>query len=159
MNVRLLLASSLLAGLLLAGCDDNPTTAIVRNQFATTTTVYKLWWVTTLFTTPVAPGDASETERTIPATDYAYALIAPEWPPTQLVAVKSMAKLSATEHQLLTIDVSDDQFGGNCASGSLLSDDDARLITERIFPGDFAGLSYDAATCTSTPRQSDAGTD
>jgi hypothetical protein len=159
MNLRIRLASSLLAATLLAGCDDTATTAIVQNRYATTTTVFKAWWVTTLFANPVAPGNASETERTIPATDYAYALLAPEWPPAQLIAAKSMAKLSATEHQLLTIDVSDDQFIGNCASGNLLSDDDARLITERIFPGDFAGLSYDAATCTSTPRQSDAGTD
>jgi len=47
--------------------------------------------------------------------------------------------------------VSDGEFVGNCAAGSVLGEDDARLVVERIFPGDFAGSSYDPATCTSAP--------
>jgi hypothetical protein len=72
------------------------------------------------------------------------------------MAIKSINKLTATAHDLLTIEVSDDQFAGDCAAGSTLTDDDARLIVERIFPGDFPDTSYDPSTCTSTPASSDA---
>jgi hypothetical protein len=152
------LAPLLLAALSLAACDGTPTTAAVTNAYPTTT-VFKVWWVATLFATPVAPGDSSEIERTIPGDDYAYALLAPGWlpgqspPPAQLVAVRSATTLSAAEHQRFTIEVSDDRFVGDCASGSLISADEASLIVERIFPGDFAGVSYDPTTCTSTPAR------
>jgi hypothetical protein len=155
------------------GCDDNPTPADVEPDYATaddasapaaTITVFKTWWVTTLFPSPVLPGAESETERTIPGTDFAYALIAPGWtadsgqPPARLVALKSAQTLTATEHHLLSITISDATFNGNCAAGSVLDGDDARLIVERIFPGEFAGLTYDPATCTATPTTAtDAG--
>jgi hypothetical protein len=158
------------ATLIVSGCDDDPTTALVENGYppaansaapAETTTVFKTWWVTTLFPSPVRAGASSETERTIPASDFAYALLAPGWspddlaPPQRLVAVKSLEKLTATAHAALTIRVSDDHFAGNCAAGSILIDEDARLVVERIFPGEFAGMSYDPATCTSVPAPSD----
>jgi hypothetical protein len=171
---RLALGSALglaAAVLIFSGCDDKPTTAVVENGYAlpatgaapanTTTTVFKTWWVTTLFPIPVAAGASSETERTIAASDFAYALLAPGWspdsgaPPPRLVAVKSVQKLTVAAHDLLTIIVSDDRFAGNCAAGTTLTNDDARLIVERIFPGELAGMSYDAATCTSTPASSD----
>ena len=65
-----------------AGCNGDPTTAVVENGYpaawrAGTMTVFKVWWVTTLFPNPVAPEARSETERTIPASDFAYALLAP----------------------------------------------------------------------------------
>ena len=157
--------------LISSGCDDSPTTARVANRYpppiagaasADTTTVFKAWWVTTLFPNPVPAGTSSEPERTIEGSDFAYALLAPGWspdkgaPPTRLVAIKSVKKLTASAHDLLTIEVSDDQFAGNCAAGSTLTDDDARLIVERIFPGDFTDRNYDPSTCTSTPAPSDA---
>jgi hypothetical protein len=153
----------------LAGCDDAPTTAVVENGFAApkgggaagAVTVYKTWWVTTLFPDAVASGETSAPERTIPAADYAYALLAPGWSPSDggapahLVAVKSTAKLSVAVHGVLRIVVSDDTFTGDCAAGAPLGADDARLIVERIFPGDFAGSVYDPSTCVSTPARSD----
>ena len=85
-----LAVASLLATL--AGCDDTPTTAVVENAFPAVsdaappaptsvypTSVYRVWWVTTLFANAIAPGASSLTERTIPAADYAYALLAPGW--------------------------------------------------------------------------------
>jgi hypothetical protein len=167
-------ALRLAAGLALAllaspGCDDAPTTAVVANGYpvagdvADTMTVFKVWWAPTLFPDPVPPGEASETERTIPGSDFAYALLAPGWsaesatPPPRLVALKSTRALTAVAHERLAIPVSDDAFTGNCAAGSTLAEADARLIAERIFPGDFAGASYDPATCTSTPAPPDAG--
>jgi hypothetical protein len=150
----------------LAGCNDDPTMARVDNAFAiagdapstTTMTVYKAWWVTTLFPNPIPAGASSESERTIPATDFAYVLLAPGWTPDmggrppRLIAAKSAAKLSVPVHDLLHIVVSDATFVGNCAAGKTLGTEDARLIVERIFPGDFTGLVYDPATCTATAR-------
>src|SRR5579884_2619742 len=97
---RLLLGTHLLlGGALLVGCNDNPTTAVIENGYPSAgdagspaaTTVFRGWWVTTLFSTPVAPGATSEAERTIPGSDDAYVLIAPGWtpesagPPGQLI--------------------------------------------------------------------------
>jgi hypothetical protein len=154
-----------------AGCDDAPTTAIVRDAYPLAAdagpggamTVYEVWWGTTLFARPVAAGATSETERTIPGSDYAYALLAPGWSPedggrpARLVALKSTAKLSVAVHDQLDIDVSDDTFTGDCAAGAPLDADDARLVVERIFPGDFAGVIYDPATCTAAPAAADGG--
>ncbi|MEA2701211.1 MAG: hypothetical protein QOI66_5482 [Myxococcales bacterium] len=41
--------------------------------------------------------------------------------------------------------------------GSKLGADDARLIVEQIFPGEFTSTSYDPAACTSTSTSADAG--
>lgn len=154
------------AALLLVACEtETPTTAVVDNAMPATVSVYKVWWATTLFRDPVASGAESESERTIPASDYAYAILAPGWdpaspsPPTRLVAVRTAAKLTASRGETLHIRVSDDAFVGDCAAGAPLPQDDADFITQRIFPGDFAGLVYDARTCTATPVAADAGTE
>jgi hypothetical protein len=165
-----LTTASLLAPL--AGCDDTPTTAIVENGFPASgagssgpTTVYEVWWVTTLFPNAVAPGSTSETERTIPAADFAYALLAPGWSPAdggrpaRLIAARSANPLSVAVHDVLRIVVSPATFVGDCATGPPLDADDARFIVERIFPGDFAGVAYDPATCTTTAEASDGGDD
>ena len=160
-----------LALLAAAGCDTAPTTAVVENGYpaaadtANTVTVFKLWWAATLFPDPVPPGASSETERTVPSTDFAYALVAPGWspaagtPPSRLVALESARPLTAPAHDLLTITVDDARFVGNCAAGSTLAAADAALIAERIFPGDFAGATYDPATCATVTATVDAGTD
>jgi hypothetical protein len=158
-------AVTMLATLALPACDDSPTTAVVENTYAPASvmTVYKTWWVTTLFASPVAAGATSETERTIPGRDFAYALLAPGWSPeaggtpSRLVAVKSVAKLAVSEHQLLRIAISGATFVGDCATGPSLTVDDARLVVGDIFPGDFAGLTYDATTCTSSPALANDG--
>jgi hypothetical protein len=165
-------AAASLAFAALTGCNDSPTTALVENLYPTgadggtdaeTMTVFKVWWVTTLFARPLGPGMTSETERVVPGSDFAYALLAPGWSPDdgsaprRLIAIKSASKLSVATHDLLQIVMSDDQFVGNCAAGKPLSAADARLIVERLFPGAFAALVYDPATCTSVPANLDAG--
>jgi hypothetical protein len=136
------------------GCDTETATSAVVDNASSSVTVYKAWWGATLFRDPVAPSAESETERTVPSNDFAYALLAPGWdpnsgaPPSRLVAVRSSAPLSATRGDTLHIVVSDDAFVGDCAAGKPLSQDDADFITQRIFPGDFAGGVYDATTCT-----------
>jgi hypothetical protein len=165
-----LAVSLAVAALSLGGCNDAPTTALVENGYPAggaaggVMTIFKAWWVTTLFPKPVALGESSGTERTTPGNDYAYALVAPDWSvddggsPARLIALKSRQKLSAAAHDLLQITVSDEQFAGNCATGEPLSADDAELIVQRLFPGDFAAIAYDPTTCMSTSVTADAGT-
>jgi hypothetical protein len=57
----------------------------------------------------------------------------------------------------LRITVADETFIGDCASGKPLSSEDAQLIVERIFPGDFAGVTYDSTACI-TVSNGDGGT-
>lgn len=155
---RTALMTALLAPLMM-GCNGDPTTARVANGYPVADggqpmTVRKVWWLTTLFGAPVAAGQQSETERAIPGDAVAYALLAPGWaptdaePPLSLIALRSKQPVTAAAHDLLTIEVNDELFTGNCAAGQSLSDEEAGLIVESIFPGDFAGWRYDAATCT-----------
>jgi hypothetical protein len=73
--------------------------------------------------------------------------------------VKSKTTLSVKRGDTLHVRVSDITMTGNCGAGQPLSQSDADFITQRIFPGDFAGGAYDAATCTFVPNATDAGTD
>ena len=151
----------------LVGCKTaDPTQAVVENAYpevpdggdpATQVVVYKVWWQVVLFEDPVLPGMSSAEQRGVPENATAFALLAPGWdpesgtPPTTLVPVKSKELFVAKRGDTLRIRVSDATFGGNCAAQQALTQEDADFITERIFPGDFAGVFYDAKTCTSTP--------
>jgi len=158
------LALTLVLGL--AACETpDPTKAVVDN--ASQVVVYKAWWAATLFNEPVVPGAASDEQRSVPESDFVYALLAPGWdpesgsPPTKLVAVKSKQRLAATRGDTLHIVVSDATFAGSCDAAQPLSQEDADFITQRIFPGDFANVIYDAKTCAPlTPAPNpDAGGD
>ncbi len=169
----ILIATTSAALLCWTGCEsETPTGAIIQNGYPVASdatnsspgvTIYKAWYFTTAFVDPVAPGGLSDTQRTVPATDYVYAVLAPGWdpsgaePPTTLIPVRSKGRLSAARGGILTIDVSDATFDGNCMAGSSLSQDDADFITQRIFPGQFASVAYDAKTCRATPVSTDAG--
>ena len=151
----------------------DPTKAVVENDYPMTPgasiVVYRAWWAATLFDDPVAPGETSDEERSVPESDFVYALLAPGWdpasgsPPTRLVAMKSKQKLAATRGDTLRIVVSDGTFAGNCAANQPLSQEDADFVTQRIFPGAFANVVYSAQTCASlVPAPdpvADAGTD
>jgi hypothetical protein len=157
----------------LAGCNDTASTVLVANGYpagtdadggvAASTTVFKVWWTTTLIADPVAPGATSAAERTVPGDDFAYALLAPSWSPDRggappaLIAARSAARLSVARGDQLEIMVSDETFDGDCAAGKPLDAETAALIVESIFPGDFAGARYDPSTCTTTPVAVDAG--
>jgi hypothetical protein len=116
-------------------------------------TVYKVWWVTTLMPDAVAPGGEGQVQRTVPGAGVAYAVLAPGWDPrsgsapTRFLAAKATLSLAASQGKTLHIHVSDSTFDGNCAAGEALSQDDADFVTQRIFPAEFAGQAYDAATC------------
>ena len=155
-------------------CDtETPTTAVVDDAYpaidggdpATQIVVYKTWWQTTVFLDPVLPGAESQAQRTVPASDYAYVLLAPGWdpasttPPAVLVPVRSNDKLAVARGDTLHITVSDATFTGNCAAGKPLAQSDVDFITQSIFPGDFATVTYDAKTCMATPIPPDGGVD
>jgi hypothetical protein len=128
-------------------------------------TVYKVWWSTALFDAPLGPGEESSSQRVVTSDETAYALLAPGWnpssgaPPTQLVPVRSKTTLSVKRGDTLHVRVSDITMTGNCGAGQPLSQDDADFITQRIFPGDFAGGTYDASACIFVPNAIDAGAD
>jgi hypothetical protein len=158
----------------LTACDtETPTTAVVDDAYpavdggdpAQQIVVFKTWWQTTVFLDPVLPGAESQEQRTVPASDYAYALLAPGWdpasaiPPSVLIAVRSNDKLAVARGDTLHIRVSDAAFTGNCAAGKPLAQEDVDFITGSIFPGDFATVTYDAKTCVATPLPIDASVD
>ncbi len=149
---------------LLLGCEtETATKAVVDDQYASTV-VYRVWREATYFPSPVAPGASSEELRSVPATDFAYALLAPGWdpasasPPTSFVVLKSKQPLSASRGDTLHIAVSDATFAGSCDAHQPLTQADTDFIAERIFPGELAAFAYDAATCTTVPI-ADGGVD
>jgi hypothetical protein len=145
----LCLVALAIVALPLAACNDAATTVFVANGSADLT-VSKVWWNATLIPESVAPRRASAVQRAVPGDDFAYALLAP------LIPARSAQPLSVARGDQLEILVSDDTFVGDCAAGEPLDADTAQLIVERIFPGDFAGATYDPVTCTTTPASADA---
>jgi len=162
-SIRLALRLLGLPGLLgLATCNSTATTAVVKNGYGDAV-VHKVWWNTTLIADALEPGAASAPQRAVPGDDLAYALISPGRPgeagPPGLIALQSRQRLSIARGDQLEIDVLDSSFEGNCDASAPLDDASARFITGRIFPGDFAGATYDPATCVTTPATTDAGSD
>ncbi|HEX7667629.1 MAG TPA: hypothetical protein VF407_24040 [Polyangiaceae bacterium] len=173
----LLLLSALSLLPLASACDDQETTAIVDNGYPTlddggldpqkSITVYRAWWLVSVFADPVAAGASSSANRVVPGQDTAYFLLAPGWdpassdPPTNLVVAKSNDVLKIDKDNALHIAVDDDHVTGNCATGHPLTQADADKITTTIFAGEFEGFTYDAATCTMSAIASDedAGSD
>ena len=155
------------------GCDDTETTAVVDNGYPTTSdggfdpaksiTIYRAWWLVTVFTDPIAAGAASDSHRVVSGSDAAYVILAPGWdpnsgePPTVLIPAKTNGAISVSKGDVLHITVDDAHVAGNCAAGHPLAQADADFITQNIFPGDFAGTTYDAATCTLAMASKDAG--
>jgi len=163
----LLLAALAAAALALAACDtETASSSVIDNDYPAApadgsdpgkqTVVYRAWWFATYYPTPVPGGASSDVLRAVPASDFAYAVLAPGWdpaspsPPTRFVIVKSKAALAVELGDLLHIAVSDATFAGHCAAGQPLTQDEADFVTERIFPGVFTGKTYDAKTCTTT---------
>lgn len=170
-HLRALSIASLFAGIALAACDtEDPSKAVVDNGYPASaqTVVYRAWWVATYFPDPVAGGATSTEQRSVPASDFAYAVLAPGWdpasgaPPPRFVFVKSKAPLSVARGDTLHIVVDDRTFTGSCAANQPLTQDEADFITQRIFPGELGNMTYDAKTCAVIPASSaatDAGTD
>jgi hypothetical protein len=164
--------SVLLLGFALTGCETpDATQAVLDNDYpapaagsaAQQTVVLEAWWQVALFAEPVAAGTESAPVRAIQGTDEAYAVLAPGWdpssstPPATRIPVRVRDALTAQRGSTLHIHVSPDAVVGDCSTGAPLAQDDADFITQRVFPGDFASVTYDAATCTAAPKSRDGG--
>jgi hypothetical protein len=154
----------LLLALLITACPPQ-TLVVIKNEFAPSTAfvVYRAFWQAVPFNTPVAPGASSDPASTVAATDNtAYVVLAPGWdpasaaPPASFIVLESRSGFTVQLNHVLDIPVDDATFAGDCAAGSSLTQAEADFITQIVFPGVFAGLSYDAATCTTHPAD-DAG--
>jgi hypothetical protein len=156
------------APLLAAACGDTPATSVVLdNAYAPSSgaVVYTACWQAVCFPGPVSPGSSSSPPSpTVPASpNTAYAVLAPGWDPstggtpTSFVVLESKTGFDVHLDNTLHIPVDDASFAGNCATGSHLAQDQADFITQRIFPGVFASLHYDAATCTTAATGLDGG--
>jgi hypothetical protein len=170
--VNLLLASVVSTAVLAMGClnvDTPSTTVDLSNDYpadaSTPVVVYQAFWQAVPFSTPLPPGGSSGPMSTVPASDNtAYAVLAPGWdpgssaPPTSFVALRSNSGFSVRLGDTLHIPVDDTTFTGDCATGQALDQPDADFITQLVFPATFAGVRYDAKTCTTTPI-GDAGTE
>ena len=144
----------------LTACNEDGSTAVVENRLDGELSVQKTWFLTTLFADAVPAGERSTSERTSIGEDYAYALVGEaEAPADEWLVMKSYDRFESERGEELTIRVSNDTFAGDCAAQAAISQEDADLVTQRIFPGEFAGFTYDAASCSFTAAISDAGAD
>lgn len=148
---------------LLAACDAAPQTSVsLDNAFpsskASPVVVYQGWWQAVSFAGPIAPGESSGPQTTVAASSNpAYVVLAPGWDPksaaapTSFVVLQSRSGFDVHLGDTLHIAVDDETFEGDCAAGSHITQQQADVITRSVFPSVFAGLRYDAATCTTTP--------
>lgn len=154
------------------GCAGFPeaapkTSVVLENHYASAVVVYDGFWLNVSFQGKrVAPGASSDPADALPASadNTAYVVLAPGWDPesttspTNLVVLQSRRGFALALGETLHIPVDDVGFEGNCAAGSRLTQEQADFLTQIVFASDFSGLSYDAATCTTTPM-GDAGGD
>jgi hypothetical protein len=142
--------------------DDYPATA--KAPYV----IYAGLWGGVTFPGPMSPGSSSGPQPTVPSSpNTAYVIVAPGWEggagcdagtPPSLLVLQSRTGYGVSLSSTVDIHVDDATFAGNCAAGSHLTQSQADFITRLVFPCVFAGLSYDAETCT-VHRAVDAGTD
>jgi hypothetical protein len=152
------------------GCLPASTTTtfvVLENDYPATSglVIYQAFWQAVSFPTPIPPGASSDPQNTVFASaNTAYVVLAPGWdptsttPPTSFVVLQSQQGYGVRVRDTVHIPVSDSSFVGNCAAGSFLTQSQADFITQIVFQSIFAGLKYDAATCT-TIAVGDAGAD
>ena len=151
---------------LLAGCDTPHTYVVIDNNYSLSTSfvIYRAFWQSASFPTPVPPGSSSDPQAALPASaNTAYVVLAPNWnpassnAPTAFIVMQSRSGFELHLDHTLHIPVDDVNFVGNCSAGSILSQDEADLITQRVFADTFTDLRYDATTCTTTPIDDSGG--
>jgi hypothetical protein len=149
---------------LVGGCDTPSTTVVLANDYPPSTTnpfvIHGAFWQAVSFPTPISPGTATAPHDTVAASaNTAYVVVAPGWnptadggaaTPTSFIVLESLLGFDVHWNSTLRIAVDDATFVGNCDAQSFLTQPEADFITERVFASTFAGLHYDAATCTTT---------
>lgn len=162
-------AGALLFVLFVVGCDTPYTYVVLDNRYPRASTnslvVYEAFWQAISFQTPIPPGSSSVPESTIAASaNTAYVVLAPGWDaansvsPVSFIVLESRLGFAVQLNQTLHIPVDDATFIGNCTSQSHLTQAQADFLTQIVFANLFIALSYDAATCSTTPTK-DAGSD
>ena len=147
---------NLLALLLLVGCDD-ATMVAANNGYTDGTQIDDVWWSQTYIPDVVSSGGESPAYRTVPGSDYAYAVIERDG---DLIVLRSKTTLAAERGTTLHVTVSVDTFDGDCAAGSTIPQAVADLVTQSIFPAPFEGAIYDSSTCkTARVSGPDGGAD
>lgn len=150
-----------LASLSVAGCDTPSTHIVFDNRYsqeaAVPLVVYDALWVASSLPAPLLPGASSGPLGTVPASaNTVYAVLAPGWDPASgslpasLVASQSRSGFAVELDGTTHVPIDDTTFAGNCAAGSPLTQEQADFLTQRVFANHFAGLAYDAATCTTS---------
>jgi len=160
-HLRALATYTLFLAPLFSGCDTPHTYVVLDNNYPPSETplvVYHAFWQAVSFQMSVSPGFSSDPQTTIPASaNTAYVLLAPGWDPassdapTSFIVMQSRNGFGVHLNDTLHIPVDDAAFAGNCAATSNLSQDQADFITQRVFASDFTGLTYEPATCTTSP--------
>jgi hypothetical protein len=166
-SISLFVALLAVPGVLSSCQTAEPTRAVLDNAYAvgdagTKVTIYEGWWSVAAFFEPVPAGAESAPVRVVKGADFAYALLARGWDPEAasppaLIPVRTREKLSVKRGDTLHIRVAPDAVDGDCATGTPLSQEEADFITQRIFPGEFSGVHYDAGTCSSSAFGEGAG--
>ena len=133
----------LLVLLVFCACDD-PALVVVDDAYPVGTSVDMTWWHEMLVVDEVASGAESFAYRVVAGSDYAYALLRRDGVP---IVVRSKDRLSVEMGETLHVRLAPDAVVGDCATGAPLSQAEADLVTQSIFPEPFAGAIYDAATC------------
>lgn len=146
--------------LVASGCDTPSTTVVLTNGYPAGSgqVIYRAFWQTVSFPTPLAPGEATDRQPALPSSENtAYVVVAPGFTPgdggmapSTFLVLQSRTGYALHLNGALGITVDDSSFAGNCAAGGALAQADADIITQRVFAADFAGLRYDAATCRTT---------
>ena len=129
---------------LVAGCQTDPTEAVVVNALpanaAEPLTVYRAWYLSTLYVDPVAPESQSEQLRVGAGAEPAYALLAvaydPEVGPVRLVPARTRenVRLEAGETARVVFSASSSLIG--CDGPDGLSREQYEFLAARIFPGE-----------------------
>jgi hypothetical protein len=153
-------------------CDNAAAEAVVVNELGANDppiTLEKVWFRTTLFTRPVAPGESSETLRIGTGVEYAYAVIRvgqddPDGgPPARRYVARTREPVDAQPATVTSIVFSATGSQSLCFGAPPLTREDWNFVTSRIFPSEQVE-PYDPASCAAPPgpapdASADASTD
>lgn len=150
--------SAALVLLALTACDTPRTEVLFENAFGPDLMVYRARWHSVALAEPLAPGAVAAPLPCVPASPTpAWVLLAPGWspeqagPPSRLVVLRSREPLELHLDHTLQVLIDDAHFDGRCGAARALDQADADFATARLFTDEFAGRSYDAATCMLAP--------
>ena len=129
--------------LVLAACEGDPAEASVTNGLASGV-LEKVWFRTTLFAGPIAPGQSSEVLRIGTGTEHAYAVVRIG---ERAFVAKSSEPVSAEAGESVRIVFTEATSRSICFGAPPLDAEEHAFVTSRIFPGEV--VEGDPARCTS----------